>query len=181
MNDNLANPKVLGFTSIFISGWMISMLNAGWFMGQDPRIGIVLGLILGGVVVALAGVFSYFKGQTFETTLFLVFGALFFVYSLVSLNGGGMGMSHNMAYYGWLDILWAVFFFYMWIPGIKKGLWMNLFLIAIWLMFLALGIGHWANATILGIIGGYLGLIAALIAGWLAFSDLMETTPESAS
>ncbi len=181
MNDNLANPKVLGYSGIFISGWMISMLNAGWFMGQDPRIGIVLGLILGGVIVALAGVFSYFKGQTFETTLFLVFGALFFVYSLASLTGGNMSMNQNMNYYGWLDIMWALFFFYMWLPGMKKGLWVNLFLLAVWLNFVAIGIGHWTGIMILGAIGGYLGLIASLIAGWLAYNELINATSESAS
>lgn len=177
MNEKLANPKVLGYASLFITGWMISMINAGWFMG-DPKVSIVLGLILGGVVVALAGIFAYFKGQTFEMTLFLIFGALFFVYSLTGLITSSMS-SQQMAYNGWLDILWAVFFFYMWITHMKKGVFVNLFLIGVWLTFLALGIGGWTGVMFISAIGGYIGLATALLAGWLSLSESMKDMKEA--
>lgn len=172
MNERLANPKVLGYAAIFITGWMFSMYNAGWFMKQLPESDLATGLILGGIVVAIVGILSYFRGETFEMTLFVGLGAFFFVVSLSGMHTSSMGngMSANA---GWLNIVWAVFFFYLWLGAIKKEIFVNLFLLGLWLTFLALAIGNWTMAMFLFYIAGYIGLVTSLIAGWLSINEIL--------
>ncbi|HKJ34527.1 MAG TPA: acetate uptake transporter [Balneolales bacterium] len=174
MNNKLANPKVLGYAAIFITGWMFSMYNAGWFMKQLPESDLVTGLILGGVVVAVVGILSFIRGETFEMTLFLGLGTFFFVISLANMQSSSLMSEAPMtANAAWLNIVWAAFFFYLWLGVMKKDLFINLFMIGLWLTFLALAIGGWIMAMFLIYIAGYLGLITALLAGWLSAREIL--------
>jgi succinate-acetate transporter protein len=177
MNDKLANPKVVGYAAIFITGWMFSMYNAGWFMQRYPQSDLITGLILGGIVVAIVGIFSFFRGETYEMSLFLGLGAFFFIASMVSMHAtANSGPSANE---GWLDIVWAVYFFYIWLGVMKKDVVVNLFLLALWLTLLALAIGNWTMTMFLVYIAGYLGLITALLAGWLSARNILTAETQT--
>jgi succinate-acetate transporter protein len=178
MNDKLANPKVVGYAAIFITGWMYSMYNAGWFMKQPPHIDLVTGLIIGGVLVAVVGILSFFRGETYETSLFLGLGAFFFTVSLAYMQSAGNNMAS--ADHGWLHIVFAVFFFFLWLGAMKKGLFVNLFLLGLWLTFLALAISNWTTVMFLTYIAGYLGLITSLLAAWLSASDMLSAETDTA-
>jgi len=136
----------------------------------------VTGLILGGVAVTFAGILSYFRGETYEFTLFSALGAYFFIFSLDYILFSFMGSSFS-ANGGWIEVVWAVLFFYMWLSVfMEKGIFVFLFLLGLWLTFLDFAIGNWIASRVCIYIGGYIGLATSVLAGWLSAQALWEST-----
>ncbi|HKK46301.1 MAG TPA: GPR1/FUN34/YaaH family transporter, partial [Balneolaceae bacterium] len=121
MDNQLADSKVLGYAAIFITGWIYSMFNAHWITSQMPEVDLVTGLILGGAVLSIVGILSYFRGETYEMTLFLGLGAFFLIVSLSNILSSSMGGSSLTMNMGWVEIVWAIFFFYLWLGVMRKG------------------------------------------------------------
>jgi succinate-acetate transporter protein len=75
---------------------------------------------------------------------------------------------HEMAraggYAGWSAFVWAVFFCYVWLGSFKAGLVRMLFLLGFWLTPLSLALGAWTGMHFFLILGGYLGLVTAILA-----------------
>ena len=77
---------------------------------------------------------------------------------------------------GWYLALWTVFLFFMWLASFPlKSLWTQLLLLGLWLTAGCLAVGAW-GVGFLTIIGGYLGLITALIFLYLACAGMMAAT-----
>lgn len=174
MNNKLASSTAIGYGGIFIAGWMISMIDAGWFAAPIPHGGVITAMIVGGILVALAGIMSFFNGKTLEMTVFLGLSALFFSFSLSITTASGMSSSMFSAYGGWMDLVWAIFFAYLWIASFGAGFFKNLFLLGIWLLLLLYAIANWIMSPGLDIVGGYVALIAALIAGYISMSEIIS-------
>ena len=175
MERKFADSVTLGYACLFITGWLISMINAHWFSLPMEASGAMLIMILGGVVLAIAGIFSYINGDTLNTTLFLVLGALFFSFSLTSLmpaNASLAGLYSGFS--GWIYVLFAVFIFYLWFSSFGGNMVRNLFLLGLWLTLLALAIASWSTSTGFDVVGGYLGLITSLLAGVVSAESIID-------
>ena len=68
------------------------------------------------------------------------------------------------SYTGWFYFIWAVFFAYVWVGSFKAGIVRMLFLLGLWLTLLALAIAMWFGLAGFAMLGGYLGLITAILA-----------------
>lgn len=120
MNEKLASSKALGYGGIFITFWLFSLFNTQWYtLGSNPAI-FIMGLVVGGAAVFIAGVISYLRSEAYEGTLFMGFGALFFSASLIYLLFSSPTGSGFSAVAGWIDIVWTVFFLSIWIGVMKK-------------------------------------------------------------
>jgi len=97
--------------------------------------------------------------------------------NILSSSMGGSSLTMNM---GWVEIVWAIFFFYLWLGVMRKGVFVNLFMLGLWLTFLALAIGNWTMALFLVYVAGYLGLITALLAGWLSARNIITVETQTA-
>jgi len=168
MNKTFANSETLGYACFFIIGWLISMVYAGWFSLPILHKGVILIMILGGVILAIAGIFSYFDGNTLNTSLFLVFGAFLFSLSLTSIMYSGSSVDMFSGFSAWIFIVFAVFVLYLWIASFGGGIIQNLFLLGLWLTLLALAIANWTSSGFVRIVGGYIGLVTSLLAGYLS-------------
>ena len=175
MERKFADSVTLGYACLFISGWLISMINAHWFSLPMESSGAMLVMILGGVVLAIAGIFSYINADTLNTTLFLVLGALFFSFSLTSLMPSNASLAALYSgFSGWIYILFAVFIFYLWLSSFGGDIARNLFLFGLWLTLLALAISSWSSSTGFDVVGGYLGLITSLLAGYVSAEGVID-------
>jgi uncharacterized protein len=175
MERKFADSVTLGYACLFIAGWLISMINAHWFAPPLDQSGLMLVMILGGVVLAISGIFSYINGDTLNSTLFLVFGALFFSFALTSMNSASessAGVYSGFA--GWIYVLFSIFAFYLWIGSFGGGMARNVFLLGLWLTLLAWAIANWAASPGLDIIGGYLGLATSLFAGYVSAEGIID-------
>lgn len=174
MNNKLASSTAIGYAGIFIAGWMVSIIDAGWFAAPMPHDGVITVMIVGGILVALAGIMSFFQGKTLEMTVFLGLGALFFSFALSVTTASGMNSNMFSAYDGWLDLVWAVFFACLWIASFGAGLFKNLFLLGLWILFLIGAISNWAMSPGIQIIAGYVSLVTALIAGYILLNEIIS-------
>lgn len=172
-----ANPTPLGFAGFSITLWMVSMVYAGWFPDADLARDVMLAITFGGTVMAIAGILEFFKNRTFEMMLFLVFSAYWWSWAFgTNLGGGGVPQGAVFsAYTGWYYLVWAIFAFFLWVDAFRESRASMVFTLGLWLTFLALAIGEFAGSSGFIILGGYLGLITALIGAYTSAAELINT------
>lgn len=175
MNEKLASPKALGYGAIFITVWLFSLFNTQWYtLGAHSPI-FIMGLVVGGAAVFIAGIISYLRSDSYEGTLFVGFGALSFSISLIYILASPMMGSGFSAIAGWVDIVWTVFFLSIWIGVMKRDMLVSLFMFGLWLTFLDLAIANWMGSTVCMYVGGYIGLVTAALAACLSARELISS------
>ncbi|MGX2040020.1 acetate uptake transporter [Methylocaldum sp. MU1018] len=172
-----ANPTPLGFAGFSITLWMVGMVYAGWFPDADLARDVMLAITFGGTVMAIAGILEFFKSRTFEMMLFLVFSAYWWSWALGPNLAGAAPQAGVIfsAYTGWYYLVWALFAFFLWVDAFRESRASMAFTLGLWLTFLALAIGEFAASTGFVMLGGYLGLITALIGAYTSAAELINT------
>lgn len=171
MQDKFSGAVTLGYASLFISLWLFFMPFAGWTSFSSAEAALPFILVLGGVVLAIAGIFSFLNDAKIESVVFFIMAAANFSFSLRFIMWPKL--QANTAFSpvdGWTLFLVAVVFFYLWIASFKGNTVRQLFLLGLWLAFLAGAIANWFSISIFAYISGYLGLITSLLAGWYSAS-----------
>lgn len=69
-----------------------------------------------------------------------------------------------MHYTGWLTVVWAVYFFCLWLASFRGDMLRMPFLLGAWLTLLALWLGFRGLGHLLMMIGAYIGLITSILA-----------------
>lgn len=172
--NRTANASTLGYAAFALTLWMVSMIHAGWFAPSERSIDLMLAVTLGGTAMGLAGILEYFRGRTADMLLFLGFGAFWWAWALNehAIAGGAAGAT--MGYLGWYYIVWAVLAFGIWFADFKEGVAKSLFTLGLWLALLALALASWTQLGWLTVVGGYIGLVTALIGMYTAFADVIN-------
>jgi len=193
----IANPAPLGLSAFALTTFVLSASNARFlFNGIPPTTGaIALGLaaFYGGLVQLIAGVQEFRTGNTFGATAFCSYGGfwlavaftlapLFGGKSLVDLASGGVA-SEAATGVGLFLLGWTIFTALMFLGTLRQ----NGALIAVFgfltLTFLALAIGWIQGVPLAGSssmtwvnIGGWLGIITALLAWYTALAGILAAT-----
>jgi succinate-acetate transporter protein len=200
-DDRITATATVGYACIAITFWMLGMILAGWFPveGMSFQSGLMYGL--GSITLIIIGILTMVYGRGMDTIIFLALAGLFFCLSTAliffSLHNGQLsfltgpaqgGISANAGmnpvkegsisiYYGWFTLCWAVFFCYLWIASFRAGAGRMLFLLLFWLGALAITIDAWTGAHSFAILGGYLLLVAAIIAFVVSASAVLSFEP----
>ncbi|MGH7072966.1 MAG: acetate uptake transporter [Stellaceae bacterium] len=170
MEPKFANPAPLGLIGFGTTTWLLSMINAGWFDEKSLSVVLAMALVYGGSAQALAGILSFVRGNTFATVAFLSYGAFWIsLVALFKVFGGGPA-----SMIGWYLFVWGVFTFYMWIATFKHNMVLQLVFLTLWITYFLLAIGDWTGVHVIGFAGGYLGLICALLAGYLSAAEVIN-------
>ncbi len=166
-----ADPAALGLGAFALTTFVLSFANSGWVPGAG---GAVLGLALfyGGIGQVIAGVWEFANKNTFGATAFTSYGLFWMAAWFLNVSGfkvdsGGVGV---------FFLAWAIFTLYMTFAAIKTNLIILLVFIALTLTFIFLALGQFANSLPLGHIGGYLGIVTALLAFYGSFATVMNNT-----
>lgn len=160
----------VGYMCIALTGWMISMSNASWF-SQVYAHGTALMYPLA-IVLAVIGVLAYLGDRGLDAIVFFGVAGLFWA-DYLSVTGPSSGGVEPHTYTGWYGIVWAVFFCSVWLGSLKTGMCRMLFLLGLWLTLLALAIGEWGNLNAVILVGGYLGLITAVLAALISAKEVI--------
>ena len=172
MESKYADPSPAGFAALAFVMWLFSMVEAGWYSAVGGLVPAIDFALAGGAVL-FVGLLEFFRGETFQTVLFLLLGAGWFTYALGHVFFAG---KITAAVTGWYMALWTVFLFFMWLASFHmKSMWIQLLLLGLWLTAGCLAVGAW-GVGFLTIVGGYLGLITALIFLYLACVGIMGAT-----
>lgn len=163
------NPAPLGLSAFALTTFILSAANAGWFTGAAIVIGF--GFFYGGLVQLLAGMWEFRSGNTFGGTAFSSYGAFWLA---VAFNLQ-FKLIPNDAAFGFVLLGWTIFTGMMLIGTLRSNYALIGVFLFLFLTFLALTIGALAASLIFNTIGGYLGIITALIAWYTALAGLLTT------
>jgi uncharacterized protein len=159
MNSKSVITATVGYMCLGLTGWMLSMPNAGWFdqlYGHGSAMMLPLAVILG-----VMGILAFMNERTLDAVIFFGGAGLFW-----SWHASLLASTPSAHYAGWYWFVWAVFYCYVWFGSfkVKAGVERVLFLLGLWLTLLALAIGEWSGLHGFLVLGGYLGLITSILA-----------------
>ncbi len=173
MMNTTANASTLGYAAFALSLWMTGMIQAGWFAASDASLGLLTGVVLGGVVMAIAGCMQYLRGHALDASLFLSFAGFWWI-AWLSMHGGLHAQSAAMR--GWYEIVWAFLAFCFWLAARKEGTARMLFALGLCLLLLAWALAQWLHLDALTILGGYLALVTSIVGIYIAAAELINET-----
>ena len=185
----LGNPAPLGLSAFALTTFVLSSANAGFLFAKGPASGaIVIGLAIfyGGLAQLIAGVTEFRTGNTFGATAFTSYGAfwlalgftlmpLFGGKSLVDLIGTDAATGVGVFLLGWTIFTLLMFLGTFKLTGALVGVFGFLTLTFLALTIGWLGGGPASNGTWITI-GGWLGIITALLAWYTALAGVLTAT-----
>lgn len=174
--NRTANAAGLGYAAFALTLWMTSMIPAGWFDPSDAILTHLLALVLGGCAMAAAGIAQGVRGNTLDATLFVGFAAFWWVGTLSThpTLGGPLPFSHGML--GWYYIVWALFAFCIWLAACRDGVARMLFALGLCLSLLSFALAEWVRLDALAVLGGYLGLVTAVVGIYISAAEMINVT-----
>ena len=196
----VANPAPLGLSAFALTTFVLSASNAQFlFTGIPPVTGaIALGLaaFYGGIVQIIAGIQEFRAGNTFGATAFCSYGGFWLAvaFTLAPLFGGknlvdlaSAGAATDAAKGVGIFLLgWTIFTGMMFLGTLRiSGALMAVFFF-LFLTFLGLTIGWLSGLPTTGSasltwvnIGGWLGIVTALLAWYTALSGVLASVKSS--
>ncbi len=170
-----ANFSALGYGAFAVTLWLTSMTAADWF---SPSVNALvlppLTIVLGGCVLAIAGIFASLRGSTLDAMLFLSFAAYWWVHGLVQDKLAAGAAPASPGWLGWYYIVWAFLVFCIWIAACKNGVARMLFTLGLCLSLLAYALAGWTQIDALTVLGGYLGLVTAVVGIYIAAAEMIN-------
>ncbi|HTV79799.1 MAG TPA: hypothetical protein VMF03_16210 [Steroidobacteraceae bacterium] len=164
MNNKSTITSTVGYMCLGLTSWMLSMPRAGWFEAVHGH-GTAMLLPLA-IVLVIMGILAFLNEHTLDAVIFFGGAGLFWSGHQYLLGTGAAAPAapESGHYAGWYWFIWAVFFCYVWFGSFKAGIERMLFLLGLWLTLLALALNGWTGAHGFEVLGGYLGLITAILA-----------------
>src|SRR5438552_5991412 len=176
----VANPSPLGLCGFALTTFVLSSINAGWFSAGATTVIVGLALFYGGAAQFCAGMWEFKTGNTFGATAFTSYGAFWLSFAAILIPGTGIldGLVKANAVepaLGLYLLAWGIFTAIMFLGTLRS----NFALMGVFgfltLTFLSLAIGHLAGASALLTLGGYLGVVTAIIAWYTALAGLLNS------
>lgn len=180
-----ANVSALGYAAFALTLWLGSMGPAGWF--DQPGIALapllfaqpgnvllpLIAAVLGGCALAIAGIAQILRGYTLDAVLFITFAAYWWVAAL-SQHALAFTYAATPGFLGWYYIVWAFLAFCLWLAACRDGVARMLFTLGIWLALLMFALAQWTHAGALTVLGGYLGLVTAIVGIYIAAAEIVN-------
>jgi succinate-acetate transporter protein len=168
----LANPAPLGLFGFALTTWLLSLVNSGLMPPTTVPIVLAMAFAFGGTAQFIAGTLEFAKGNTFGFVAFCSYGAFWWSFALFVeffANATVPG-----AAVGWYLVCWGVFTFAMWIATFALNRTLFAIFLCLWVTFFLLGFKDLFAMPTLGVLGGYGGLITALLAAYLGAADVIN-------
>ena len=168
----IADPGPLGLAAFALTTFVLSVFNAGILTQGEP---VVLGLALayGGVTQLLAGMWEFRKGNTFGAVAFSSYGAFWISFWALVAFYATDATAHAIGVY---LLAWTIFTAYMTVAAARVSGAVLAVFVALTLTFLFLAIGDLAGTTGMTRLGGWLGLVTAVLAWYASFAAVVNET-----
>jgi succinate-acetate transporter protein len=181
----IADPGPLGLAGFALTTFVLSVFNAGLIKTGG---GVVLGLALayGGIAQLLAGMWEFVKGNTFGAVAFSSYGgfwiSFWYLNNHVPAETAKNDLTHALGVY---LIAWGVFTTYMFIASLRTSGAVSAVFVFLAATYVLLAIGAFtmktadfaaADYNTAFKIGGWLGLITAVLAWYASFAAVTNFT-----
>ncbi len=168
------DPAGLGLAAFALTTFVLSVVNAGWIHTDLAPTVLGLALFYGGIGQVIAGIWEFANRNTFGAVAFCSYGLfwLSFWYLNVATKLGADAQTGV----GIFLLAWGIFTLYMTIAAFKTTVSTLLVFAALTLTFFALAIGALAGSEFWGHVGGYLGLLTAILAWYGSCASVTNFT-----
>ncbi len=178
-----ADPAPLGLAAFAGTTFVLSLINANLISGPLTDLPVVLGLTLayGGVAQLLAGMWEFRTGNTFGAVAFTSYGAFWISFyilvkvglpPLIALKNPG----HVNAALGAYLWMWGIFTTYMFVASLRTTGAVAAVFLLLAATFIILAIGNSGGNTSTIKVGGYVGLVTAIVAWYASFAAVINST-----
>lgn len=173
--EDFANPAPFGLNILAFATAVLGCFYTGFIIPYQglairPAIGAVL--LVSGIVLIIAGILEYRKNSMISATIFASYGGFLAAIGLIFMPNIGVvsillgGRQLNFAL-GLFFLCWTIFSGILFLGTLRLNLLLSLTMLVLFVAYLLLTIGQLAgNSSVPNHIGGWLAIIAALLA-WL--------------
>ena len=168
----LADPGALGLGAFALTTFVLSMSNTGIVPSSVAVLG--LALFYGGIAQVIAGIWELRNGNTFGATAFTSFGAFWLAFWYLESTGGNV--EAGAAGMGTFLLAWAIFTIYMTVAAKKTNGSIFIVFVALSITFVLLAIGAYTGITAIHQLGGWFGILTALLAWYGSFAVVYNST-----
>jgi len=161
--SRIADPAPLGLAAFALTTFLLSTVNAHWTSGNAAGTAFLgYALAYGGLAQLLAGMWEFINRNVFGATAFSSYGA-FWIGLYFWLRDVTTSTGHDL---GWILLAFAIFNTYMLIMSTQVNMAVFLVFLTLELTEIFLFIGNFTDGGTGGVsqIGGYIGIITALVA-----------------
>jgi len=167
----IANPAALGLSGFAATTLVLSLVNAGIVDAGALGAVLALALVYGGGAQLLAGMWEFRSGNTFGATAFTSYGAFWLAIAASGIfKGFAIVGTTGFPYF---LLAWTIITGFLTVASVRtNGATVAVF-VALFLTFLLLTIGAFqkqAPGVGLTQIGGYLGIVTAIVAWYTAMA-----------
>lgn len=170
----IADPGALGLGAFALTTFVLSLANSGLLPGAAAAV-LGLALFYGGIAQVAAGMWEFTKGNTFGATAFTSFGSFWLAFWWL-VSHPDLETAAGAAGVGAFLLAWTIFTAFMTVAAIKtNGVILAVF-VTLTLTFAALTIGAFTGITAIHQVGGWLGLVTAVVAWYGSFAVVLNDT-----
>lgn len=175
---SIADPGPLGLAAFALTTFVLSSINAGLLEAGTKSVVIGLALFYGGLAQFAAGMWEFKKNNTFGAVAFTSYGAFWLSFAGILFFYKPIGVTAAQAGHtvGVFLLAWLIFTAYMTIGALRVSGAVAAVFVALTATFLSLTIGDLAGDTGMTHVGGYLGLLTAVLAWYASFAAVVNAT-----
>jgi succinate-acetate transporter protein len=184
MVSSIADPVPLGLSALAFTTAILGCSYAGFIVPSSTTslsIAVAAALFYGGIAQILAGMWEFKKDNTVAATIFSSYGGFLVAFGVVFLPSFGIFSALSRASIlhpalGLFFLCWTIFTGVLFLGALRTNVALLIVLALLFLAYLLLTIGELTggNSAAL-IIGGWLGIICALVAWYTALADMLIT------
>ncbi len=175
--DVIADPGPLGLAGFAATTLVLSFTNAGLVNASVAFAVLPLALFYGGLGQLLAGMWEFRKANTFGATAFSTYGGFWLAFAFYlwffasKIPAADAGQATGM-----FLLMFTIVTAYLTIAAIRVSGAVLLVFIALTLTFLFLTIGSFAGSDGMNHIGGWIGIVTAVLAFYASFAGVTNAT-----
>ena len=174
----LADPAPLGLAAFALTTFVLSVFNAGIITTKGWTSSCCRSpCSTAGSRQLLAGMWEFRNGNTFGALAFSSFGAFWLSYAaLVRFVAPGLPAAQAHQAIGVFLLSWTIFTAYMCIAALRINGAVLAVLVVLALTFLFLTIGAFQSSESMTKVGGWLGLVTAVLAWYASLAGVVAAT-----
>jgi len=172
-----ADPAALGLGAFAMTTFVLSVINAGLIPKTVEPVVLGLALFYGGMAQFAAGIWEFANRNVFGATAFCSYGAFWLSFWFLSqFSAGSLPAADAGKAVGLYLLGWAIFTAYMTVSAWRVSMGVFAVFVFLTLTFIALFLGAFFGATGLSMLGGWLGIVTALIAWYCSLAVVANAT-----
>jgi uncharacterized protein len=175
--NSIAGPAPLGLGGFAATTFALSLVNAGLVGKGIEAMVLTLALFYGGILQVLAGMWEFRNNRnTFGAVAFTTYGFFWLsTWYLLTTAIGKVPAGNVSAAVGTFLLVWTVFTFYMFVASLRHTVAHGVLFGCLLAAFIALMVGAYSGNAGLNTLGGWFGLLTAVVAWYVAAAVVVNS------